>query len=410
MQQQPPGRSYGAGFITFLAVWLTAGALGLVGIVAYLISNVRDTSNPMVAVGALSLVLSGLAIYSFPTLVARISEHPSRTGITFVNWFLGWTIVAWIGSMIWALSGFNARWQSVRHNISTSLDAQKIASRYSALERTLPTVFGLCTALLLLWGFYARILTGSENSKSLLSGSGDVVLPGKKVTARGLGLVPGAFVCKDLTTVGQLVGMYGEAWLAQQRARHMSQDQKLLTGDPGEVSLPNPDDYGCILVRAGGTMFAEGGHVIPIIRVALENGDVFEGVTNPDMIVKPDVTAGTPTFTISDAPTQSPPENQRAMENAVPVAPIEPSQVKAPEPASLPAPATIFRSAARHWFTLRNGDLVLDSIHDPCARIVMNNDGSPGIELLFKDGRSRKYASDEAMKAQEIAEASCPMP
>ncbi len=49
---------------------------------------------------ALSLLL-GLAIYFLPTFLARGKVHFS--GILLLNIFLGWSLVGWVGALIWAV-------------------------------------------------------------------------------------------------------------------------------------------------------------------------------------------------------------------------------------------------------------------------------------------------------------------
>jgi len=48
--------------------------------------------------------LIGLAIHFIPTIIAVGKEHPSKGAIFAVNLFLGWTLLGWVGALIWALS------------------------------------------------------------------------------------------------------------------------------------------------------------------------------------------------------------------------------------------------------------------------------------------------------------------
>ena len=43
-------------------------------------------------------------LYMLPTLIAVGRHHPSRNSIAVVNLFLGWTLIAWIICLAWAVS------------------------------------------------------------------------------------------------------------------------------------------------------------------------------------------------------------------------------------------------------------------------------------------------------------------
>lgn len=55
------------------------------------------------AIGRVIGFLIGLALYFVPTIVAfnRKSEH--RVAILLVNLFLGWTLIGWVGTLVWAI-------------------------------------------------------------------------------------------------------------------------------------------------------------------------------------------------------------------------------------------------------------------------------------------------------------------
>jgi len=42
------------------------------------------------------------AIYFIPSVVAGYGKHPNTTPIFILNLTLGWTIIGWIGALIWA--------------------------------------------------------------------------------------------------------------------------------------------------------------------------------------------------------------------------------------------------------------------------------------------------------------------
>jgi Superinfection immunity protein len=43
-----------------------------------------------------------LGVYLIPTLVARSQEHHQLYAIGVLNLLLGWTLVGWIGALVWA--------------------------------------------------------------------------------------------------------------------------------------------------------------------------------------------------------------------------------------------------------------------------------------------------------------------
>jgi hypothetical protein len=45
--------------------------------------------------------------YFLPTIIAIIRKHGSTGGIFALNFLLGWTVIGWVGSLIWALSADN---------------------------------------------------------------------------------------------------------------------------------------------------------------------------------------------------------------------------------------------------------------------------------------------------------------
>jgi len=51
------------------------------------------------------LMVVGLTIvgYFLPTLIAWLKGAPRSTGIFVLNLFLGWTLLFWVGALIWAV-------------------------------------------------------------------------------------------------------------------------------------------------------------------------------------------------------------------------------------------------------------------------------------------------------------------
>lgn len=55
-----------------------------------------------------------LGMYFLPTLVANGRHLPERTGIFFLNLFLGWTGIGWLIALIWAITAPSPYYYYVR--------------------------------------------------------------------------------------------------------------------------------------------------------------------------------------------------------------------------------------------------------------------------------------------------------
>lgn len=49
-------------------------------------------------------VVGGLSFYLLPTIVAMNRKVANSAGIVLLNIFLGWTLLGWVGALIWACS------------------------------------------------------------------------------------------------------------------------------------------------------------------------------------------------------------------------------------------------------------------------------------------------------------------
>ena len=56
----------------------------------------------MEAILGLFLLIGGLALYFAPLLVAMRNERENTTAIGLLNLFLGWTLIGWVGALVWA--------------------------------------------------------------------------------------------------------------------------------------------------------------------------------------------------------------------------------------------------------------------------------------------------------------------
>lgn len=57
----------------------------------------------LIVVFAIAMGIFGILLYFLPTIVAFVRNHPQRWGIALLNFFLGWTFLGWIGSLVWAV-------------------------------------------------------------------------------------------------------------------------------------------------------------------------------------------------------------------------------------------------------------------------------------------------------------------
>ncbi len=48
-----------------------------------------------------------LIVYFLPSFIAFSRKCPSALAITALNLFLGWTLLGWVASLVWALSNYN---------------------------------------------------------------------------------------------------------------------------------------------------------------------------------------------------------------------------------------------------------------------------------------------------------------
>ncbi len=53
---------------------------------------------------AFVMLAMAVALYFTPTIIAAARLHPNRVSIMLLNFFLGWTVLGWIASLIWSVS------------------------------------------------------------------------------------------------------------------------------------------------------------------------------------------------------------------------------------------------------------------------------------------------------------------
>ena len=50
------------------------------------------------------LLIASIPVYFIPSIVAGKKKHKNQTGIFILNLFLGWTLVGWVGALVWAVT------------------------------------------------------------------------------------------------------------------------------------------------------------------------------------------------------------------------------------------------------------------------------------------------------------------
>ena len=64
--------------------------------------NQRSNRGWMMDAFAVVLLVAGLIIYFVPTIVAMMANRANTGAIGLLNLFLGWTLIGWVGALVWA--------------------------------------------------------------------------------------------------------------------------------------------------------------------------------------------------------------------------------------------------------------------------------------------------------------------
>jgi hypothetical protein len=52
----------------------------------------------------LLLIVSIFVFYFLPALIAFLRQHKNKLAIFLLNLLLGWTILGWLGSLVWSVT------------------------------------------------------------------------------------------------------------------------------------------------------------------------------------------------------------------------------------------------------------------------------------------------------------------
>ena len=59
--------------------------------------------NDYGSIGMIIFLAVAVAIYFIPNFVATARKHPNANAIFALNLLLGWTVIGWVGALVWSL-------------------------------------------------------------------------------------------------------------------------------------------------------------------------------------------------------------------------------------------------------------------------------------------------------------------
>lgn len=83
----------------------------------------------LVGIGIFLLWAIGLFFYFLPTVIGFSRKRPNVTAIFLLNFFLGWCVIGWVVSLVWALSSAAAQPQNIIIQNNQMVDNQKPAAK-----------------------------------------------------------------------------------------------------------------------------------------------------------------------------------------------------------------------------------------------------------------------------------------
>ena len=71
------------------------------------IAEISDNMARSITAGSMAffifIVLASFLIYFLPSVIAMIRRHNNFLSILALNFFLGWSVLGWLGALVWAL-------------------------------------------------------------------------------------------------------------------------------------------------------------------------------------------------------------------------------------------------------------------------------------------------------------------
>lgn len=104
--------------------------LALVVGIAYVISS-GGGSNAFAVTATVVYFVGGLVLYFSPAWVAASRNHRNVTSIALLNLLLGWTVLGWVGALIWACST-EAESRPTQPTVSQNVAGRKVEPSWSA--------------------------------------------------------------------------------------------------------------------------------------------------------------------------------------------------------------------------------------------------------------------------------------
>jgi hypothetical protein len=131
----------------------------------------------------------------------------------------------------------------------------------------------------------ARLAAIWQQPESTKTGRPNMPVPrpaGSTVSARALGVVPGALVCPDHSTLTIVFRLYAIRWEQTMQDKLTKGESRLLRGPA--TPLPDVETFGCTLIPPGTPMTLERKTPVPVVVVKTASGEAARGVTLPGMI------------------------------------------------------------------------------------------------------------------------------
>lgn len=66
--------------------------------------NQEQGEITFVMVLALVALIVGAVLWLVPTYIAYRGKHPQRLAIMLLNVLLGWTLIGWVGALVWSVT------------------------------------------------------------------------------------------------------------------------------------------------------------------------------------------------------------------------------------------------------------------------------------------------------------------
>lgn len=83
--------------------WQKVLAISLLALVICIAIGSVSGNKIVMILGAICMVGAGITIYFIPEFIAYDRDARNYTAIGWINFFFGWTLLGWVGCLIWAL-------------------------------------------------------------------------------------------------------------------------------------------------------------------------------------------------------------------------------------------------------------------------------------------------------------------